>query len=500
MSDDYLKEALFTEHQRGKSILADEPQPVAAKTPNDEVIQRLAVLPPLEYDKVRKSEAEALGVRAGTLDKLVAATRRDASSGPNIDFDDVEPHPEPVEPAGLLSEISSTVRRFIVCAEETAIAVALWVAMTWLIDVVHVAPLAVVTAPEKRCGKSQLLFLLGRLCYRPLTASNISPAALFRAIDAWRPTLLVDEADAFMRENEELRGILNCGHTRDSAYIIRTVGDEHIPQRFNVWGCKALAGIGHLADTLMDRSIVLELRRKLPHENVERLRHAESDLFEILAVKLARFAEDYREAVRRARPDLPHELNDRAQDNWEPLLAIADVAGAEWPKLARDAAKKISGAESPAQSIGAELLADIQEVFEEKKVDRLSTVNLIAALCADEERPWATYNRGRAISPRQVSSRLAEYGMKSRNIRVGLEISKGYHHEQFVDAFSRYLVSPPATSATTSQTSNDALSHVADSLPVAATQKHCATLKPAWNNDCSGVADKNPLLRDAEVF
>lgn len=146
--------------------------------------------------------------------------------------------------------------------------------MTWFIDVVQVAPLAVITAPEKRCGKSQLLFILGRLVYRPLAASNITAAALFRSIDLWGPTLLIDEADAFIKDNEELRGLLNCGHTRDSAYIIRVVGDNFTPTRFNVWGAKALAGIGHLSETLMDRSVTLELRRKTPYEKVDRLRHA----------------------------------------------------------------------------------------------------------------------------------------------------------------------------------------------------------------------------------
>jgi putative DNA primase/helicase len=131
--------------------------------------------------------------------------------------------------------------------------------MTWFMDVVEIAPLAVITAPEKRCGKSQLLFLLGRLAKRPLTASNVSPAALFRAVDAWRPTLLVDEADAFVRENDELRGIINAGHTRDSAYVVRVVGDDFKPTKFSVWGAKALAGIGHLADTLVTHCQAFEL-------------------------------------------------------------------------------------------------------------------------------------------------------------------------------------------------------------------------------------------------
>ncbi|KAG0322623.1 hypothetical protein BGZ97_005283 [Linnemannia gamsii] len=158
--------------------------------------------------------------------------------------------------------------------------------MTWFMDVINVAPIAVITAPEKRCGKSQLLFLIGKLAKQALTASNITPAALFRAVELWRPTLLIDEADAFMKENEELRGLLNCGHTRESAYVVRTVGEDHMPKLFFVWGAKAIAGIGHLADTLMDRSISLELRRKLPSEQIDKLRYAAPDLFDQLQMWL----------------------------------------------------------------------------------------------------------------------------------------------------------------------------------------------------------------------
>ena len=312
-------------------------------------------------------------------------------------------------------------------------AAALWAAMTWLVDDVDTAALAVITAPEKRCGKSQLLTVLGKLSRRPMVASNISPAALFRVIDAWQPTLMIDEADAFMRENEELRGI--SGHKRDSAYVVRTVGEDFTPKQFSTWGAKAIAGIGHLADTLMDRAIVLDLRRKLPHENVERLRHAEPGLFDSLASRLCRFVNDNREAVRRARPDLPAQLNDRAQDNWEPLLAIADVAGSVWPKLARHAALVISGGEDDEHlTIGTELLADIKEIFESKRTERISSKELIEALCSDDEKPWATYNRGKGISPRQVSKRLMGYGISSKNIRIGYEISKGFEIPSMIGA------------------------------------------------------------------
>lgn len=504
-------------------VNATDPAHEEASEPaaNDQAtIKRLAALSPLEYDRVRDNEAKKLGVRTATLDKQITAERK-GYDNTGMEIDSVEPWPESVDPAQLLTEVFECARRFIVCEPETAIAAVLWVAMTHFIDVVQVAPLAVITAPEKRCGKSQLLFLLGRLVNRPLTASNISPAALFRAIDAWQPTLLVDEADAFMKENEELRGLINCGHTRDSAYIVRVVGENFTPTKFNVWGAKAISGIGHLADTLMDRAVVLELRRKLPHESVDRLRHAEPELFHTLAAKLARFADDYRHQVRVARPHLPEQLNDRAQDNWEPLLAIADVAGGHWPEVARKAALKLSGTESDSMSVGVELLADIQEIFDTKRIERIFTADLITALCEDDEKPWATYNRGKAIAPRQVSNKLAGYGIKSKDVRIGYTNKKGFLLEDFQEAFSRYLrLSTPVLSATPRQPRNGEAFSVTDekgqtlhvtntpqSIEIVTHQaRHrgsenlTATLQAKAGAGCHGVADRTPDLADSEVF
>jgi putative DNA primase/helicase len=410
------------------SVNPDDKIPSSPETENpdyplDAVIQRLSKLSPLQYDQVRKQEAKALGVRPVTLDAVVKDARK-GTVADDLPFVEVEPWPDAVDPAHVLTDIAATIRRFIVCDKDTAHAVALWAAMTWFIEVVQVAPLAVITAPEKRCDKSQLLFLLGRLSARAITTSSISPAALYRTIDAWCPTLLIDEADAFMRDNEELRGLLNSGHTRESAYVIRTVGDCFIPTKFNTWGAKALAGIGHVADTLMDRAIIFELRRKLPNEAVERIRYAAPNLFDELRSKLARFAEDYSDQVRQARPPLPHSLNDRAQDNWEPLLAIAMAAGGEWLQLGTTAALKLSGSESAAQTVGTELLIDIREIFGDDR-DRITTAELIRLLCSDEEKPWATFNRGNSITPRQVAKRLKEYGILSHTIRIGIETAKG---------------------------------------------------------------------------
>ena len=310
----------------------------AAQTPDDEALSealnRLSSLAPLEYEHVREATAKARGVRVSVLDAEVNKRRdesRPASESRDL-FPQIEPWPDPVCAAGLLDEIETTIHRFIVCDRDTAVAAALWCAFTWFIDYVQVAPIALITAPDKRCGKSLMLDLLHRLSRRALVSSNISPAAVFRVIEAHAPTLFIDEADTFLRDNEALRGVINSGHTRASAYVIRTVGDDHMPQQFSTWGAKAIAGIGKLPATIMDRAIVLVLRRKLPSETREQLRYAESTLFGTLARKLARLAKDHGTRVQRARPSLPKALNDRAQDNWEPLFAISESVGGHWPE------------------------------------------------------------------------------------------------------------------------------------------------------------------------
>ena len=174
--DDYLSEgnpelAMATE---AAAIPAPEDPPSSDSTLN-EAIRRLSRLSPLQYDRVRRREAKALGVRPTTLDAVVKDARK-REVIPDLPFKEVEPWSDEIDPAHLLTDITATVRRFIVCEKEIAHTVALWVAMTWFIDVVQVAPMAVSTSPEKRYGKSQLLFLLGRLSARSITTSSISPA------------------------------------------------------------------------------------------------------------------------------------------------------------------------------------------------------------------------------------------------------------------------------------------------------------------------------------
>jgi len=64
----------------------------------------------------------------------------------------------------------------------------------------------VLVSRPKRCGKTTVLILLYYLTPRAELASNISASAIFRYIEEARPTLLIDEADIFVKDNEEMRG------------------------------------------------------------------------------------------------------------------------------------------------------------------------------------------------------------------------------------------------------------------------------------------------------
>jgi hypothetical protein len=328
-------------------------------------------------------------------------------------------------------------------------------------------------------------------------------------VELWKPTILIDEADTFFRDNTELHGMVNAGYLRDG-YVLRSeaVGDSFEPRMFSVFCAKALAGIAlekHLPDATMSRGIVFNLRRKLSHESVSRLRHADRDLFAGIAEKLARFAADYSQQVRAARPALPDVLSDREQDNWDGLLAVASCAGDVWVDRATAAALKLSGTGEKTVSTGNELMTDIQHVFESKKIDKISTADLIAALCEDQEGAWAAYNRGKQITPRQVAKQLAAYGIASKTIRIGAyETPKGFELSQFTDAFVRYLATPPNLPQHPQQTleaNKHGVLSVADNPPQKAIRNSAATSEALPLLGCGGVADKTSILGgvDCEV-
>lgn len=347
----------------------------------------------------------------------------------------------------LFDEIAKTIRRFVVLDEDEVVAITLWLAHSHLTEVAGVSPLLLINSPEKGCAKTLTLDIVSRMVLNPLPAANITQAALFRSIAKYKPTLLIDEGDTFLKGNDELHGIINAGN-KAGGYVLRceAKGDTYDVVQYSVYGAKAIAGIAlerHLPESTLSRGIAINLRKKLPGETVERLRNADARLFENLATRLKHFATSHKDVLANARPHLPEKLSDRAQDNWECLLAIAECAGPRWLERATKAALKLSGAANEAASAGNELLSDIYDAFEHKKVSRFRTAELLSVLTDDEELGWATYNRGRPLTARQLAKLLTPYGIRPKTIRFGqFDTPKGYEIEQFRDAFARYLSSP----------------------------------------------------------
>ncbi|HZT88194.1 MAG TPA: hypothetical protein VFA12_09500 [Stellaceae bacterium] len=253
-------------------------------------IMRLARLPLIEYGRERKAAAQRLGCPVAILDKAVAAEQSNGGpavgQGRPLDLPEPQPWPQPVDGVALIADLAAAIRRHVVLGIAEAGAIALWVVAVHAFDAWPVFPRLFVNSPEKGCGKSTLLDVLSRLVPKPLGASSITPAALFRVIEAARPTLLLDEADSYARDNEDLRGVLDAGRRRDGA-VIRTVGDNHEPRQFSAWAPVALAAIGRLPGTIEDRSIRIGLRRRRPDETVEPLRLDRAGRLEELPRKAA---------------------------------------------------------------------------------------------------------------------------------------------------------------------------------------------------------------------
>jgi hypothetical protein len=413
----------------------------AAKRKDDETkLQQLSKLSPLDYQRQRLDAAKVLGITVGALDKLVRRTKAEAEEADaRLPHWDVGPYNTEVPGAKLLDDIERTFRRYIVLPGGAGVALALWTLHAWTMEAGDISPFMVLVSPTKRCGKTNTLTVLYYLTPRSELASNITPSALFRYVEDVRPTLLIDEADSFIKENEEMRGILNSGHTKTGATVIRNVevNGEHKPRRFSTWAPKAIATIRVLADTLADRAIVVQLQRKPKAASVDRLRKRDNHEFATLRSQAKRWADDNISKLTDPEPDIPGVLNDRAADNWRPLLAIAGLAGGSWPKRAREAACLLSG-EGHDTAVNVELLADIRLAFGE--LDVIRSVDLVAQLIAEPERPWATWKHAKPLTPRQLAGLLRPFGIASETVSVpGLADAKGYKRIHFDKAWEAYL-------------------------------------------------------------
>jgi hypothetical protein len=343
----------------------------------------------------------------------------------------------------LLDDVVAFLRRFVVMTPTQGDALGLWIAHTHGVQAAESTPYLAVTSAVKRSGKTRLREVLGLVVREPLPASNISDAALFRAVEKLTPTLLLDEADAIFkaREREDLRGMLNAGFRRGAVAYRMGGANKTTLESFPVFCAKAFFGIGEfLPDTLSDRAIHVRLERRLREETVERFRERDASAAgNQLRDRLADWLEPQIDELAAARPHLPAELDDRAQDCWEPLFAIADLAGGDWPERAQRAALALStGEEREDDSLSVQLLRDIHAVFEADGAGRFRTADLLERLHALEESPWADYF-GKPLTSHVLGRLLRPYRIKTMPVWSEGQTLRGYKVEQFDEPFARVL-------------------------------------------------------------
>ena len=345
--------------------------------------------------------------RSMVLAALQAKTKPNggkALQGGSLTFDDPDPWDEPVDGAVLLKDLMAVFCRFLVLPDGADAVLSLWVTHTYALDATDHAPYLAIVSPTKRCGKTTATTIARALVWRALLADSVTPAVLFRVIEMHTPTILIDELDQVPLDSE-VWPILNSGHSRDGA-VLRSVGDEHETRSFSTFSAKLIAYIrkakSPVPDTLEDRSIRIVLQRKRRSERRERLRtRALAESVGPIRRRLMRWAADHIDALTVARPDLPEALDDRAADGWEPLLAIADAVGGEWPELARRLAVSYSAerAEDDQADMGVLLLADLGELIASSDLAP-DTYGYAASRMAQllhglVDRPWSEWGRSR---------------------------------------------------------------------------------------------------------
>jgi hypothetical protein len=335
----------------------------------------------------------------------------------------------------VLDETQRFIRQYVVITDDQAVTCTLWVAHTYALEAAETTPYLAVSSPEKRSGKSRLLDVLEEVVRGPWRAVLPSEAVTFRKIESDTPTLLLDEVDAIWgpkaKEHEGLRALLNAGYRRRGSMVPRCVGPKMEVGNFSTYCAKALAGIGDLPDTVADRSIPIRMKRKRPADRVERFRARE--VFEIgadLRTTISAAVSNRVDELRDARPLLPAELDDRAQDAWEPLLAIAELAGGDWPAYARRAAIALSAGRDLDEGLGHRLLVDCRIAFD--KAEKLLTADMIARLGEIPDAPWGDYY-GKPITGRRVADLLRVYEIRAKHKRDG----STYFRADFEDSWAR---------------------------------------------------------------
>ena len=381
------------------------------------------------------------------LDRAIRAHAEDDAGdnlqGHAIEWSEVKPWANPVDGALLLDEIAELIRRYVVMPDGMVDGVALWIGHTWIHHSLGISTFLNITSATKRCGKSLLLEVIAELVPRPSPVSGLTTGpTLFRFIERDEPTLLLDEADTYLKNSEGLRGIINGSQRRDIAKIMRTVGTDYEPQCFSTWCPKVICGIGGLPDTVLDRSIIIRLERRPARTgDLPKWRDRDRQAIEDMKRKLVRWTADNINSILTQRNDVtfPPKLHDRACDAWEALLAIGDAAGREWAGStgrAWQACEAISADTQDETGPREMLLADLWRVFGNFGDPKtMGTAQIIDELVKMEARPWSEWRGGKQLSPRGLANLLKDFKISPGTIGGK---AKGYKREQFTEVWKNY--------------------------------------------------------------
>ncbi len=393
-------------------------------------------------EKIIKALVKWLKLKNGTH----AKTKVEKQSPPLVA--DVEPWHEAVDGSQLLDSIASLFRRFLSADLPCYITLSLWVIYSHCFEAFEISPLLLLSSPTKRSGKTTTLTLLSGIVRRPVPAANITAATMFRVVQAVQPTLLVDEADSFLRDNEELRGVINSGHTRSMSVILRCAGESYEVKPFNTFSPKVLAMIGKPPGTILDRSVRLPLKRAPHNAKLELVRLDRLSELKSLQRKAARWAKDQLKALRDSDPEVPPAIRSaRDRDNWRPLLAIADAAGGEWPDKARAAAIELCGGSDEGDSVGEMLIKDIYTFFEAEDYLRVKSEIIVEHLRTIEDRPWVEFGRQqKPLTTNGLATLLRPFDVRPCQWRNGVKVERGYERAAFADVFDRFCFSVDADS------------------------------------------------------
>ena len=395
-------------------------------------IERLAALDPINYEVVRADAANRLSVRASALDRAVKEKRRalgletkqdDDAQGRAVKIIDPLPWHEPVDGDRLASTLAAAAKTYLVLSDVAADTIALWVMHTWAVNAFTVSPRLAIVSPTKGCGKTTLLRFLTHVARRAKRAGSISPPALFRAVEQFQPTVLLDETEKYVEHGRDLHALLNEGHCKGGS-VLRVLGEKLELREFSIFGPLAFARNGRLPDDLEQRSIVIEMQRRRVDEGLSELRDDRSESLQQVAKMCMRWADDNASIVADADPDM--EMINRNRDNWRPLFAIADVSGDDWPDRVREAAAKLAPRE--ADSRGTTLLADIRAIFDARTgewADRIFSEMLAEALANIEGGKWVEYGKARKpITKNQLANLLSGFKIRPEHGVDWLEITQ----------------------------------------------------------------------------